>query len=44
MLIAKFQTCGVADEISRIESQYTIKFPEQYKDFLLRYNGGGLHA
>ena len=40
MLIAKFQTCGVADEISKIESQYAIKFPEQYKDFLLRYNGG----
>ena len=40
MLIVKFQTCGVADEISKIESQFTIKFPEQYKDFLLRYNGG----
>ena len=40
MLIAKFQTCNVADEISRMESQYAIKFPDQYQDFLLRYNGG----
>ena len=40
MLISKFQTHGVADEISRIENQHSIKFPEQYKDFLLRYNGG----
>ena len=40
MLIAKFQTYGVADEISRIEDQHSINFPEQYKDFLLCYNGG----
>ena len=40
MLIAKFGTDGVSDEISKIESQYSITFPEQYRDFLLRYNGG----
>lgn len=40
MLIAKFQTCSIADEISRIENQYAIKFPEQYRNFLLHYNGG----
>lgn len=40
MLIAKFDTCGVSNEISKIESQYSITFPEQYKNFLLRYNGG----
>lgn len=40
MLIAKFGTDGVSDEISKIESRYSITFPKQYKDFLLRYNGG----
>ena len=40
MLISKFDIYGVSDEISTIESQYEIVFPEQYKDFLLRYNGG----
>ena len=40
MLIAKFQTHGIADEISKIEDQHGIKFPEQCKDFLLHYNGG----
>jgi len=40
MLIAKFDNYGVADELSKVEIQYNIKFPQQYKDFLLRYNGG----
>lgn len=40
MLIAKFDAHGVSDEISRIETQYNFTFPEQYKDFLLCYNGG----
>ncbi len=40
MLIAKFDTNGVSNEISKIESQYSITFPEQYRNFLLRYNGG----
>ena len=40
MLIVKFDTSGVSVEISRIESRYSIIFPEQYKDFLLHYNGG----
>lgn len=28
MLIAKFDTNGVSDEISKIESQYSITFPD----------------
>jgi len=40
MLISKFNAYNVADEISKVESQYSFVFPQQYKDFLLRYNGG----
>lgn len=40
MLIAKFQTCGVASKIAALEGQYGIEFPKPYREFLLRYNGG----
>ena len=40
MLISKFDVGRVSDEISKIENQYSITIPEQYKNFLLRYNGG----
>lgn len=40
MLIAKFDNSNVAEKIAILESQYHFAFPQQYKEFLLRYNGG----
>lgn len=40
MLIAKFASSQVPEELSKIESQYQITFPESYRNFLYRYNGG----
>lgn len=40
MLIAKFENSQVSEELSKIEGQYQITFPESYRNFLYRYNGG----
>ena len=40
MLIAKFDNSGVAEKVSILESQYNFVFPQHYKEFPLRYNGG----
>ncbi|MCI8575918.1 MAG: SMI1/KNR4 family protein [Bacilli bacterium] len=40
MLISRFENYDVENEISKVESHYSFVFPQQYKDFLLKYNGG----
>lgn len=40
MLISKFVTCNIEEKIESVERKYEIVFSEQYKDFLIRYNGG----
>lgn len=40
MLIARFNYSDTANEIRKIENRYGIQFPQQYRDFLLHYNGG----
>lgn len=40
MLILKFHNTQVLDEVSKLESQYKFKFPSQYRNFLINYNGG----
>lgn len=42
MLISKFydSTIDIKKEIQNIEMEYHIVLPNQYKDFLMRYNGG----
>lgn len=40
MLISKFSTDAAAENIAAMEQQYNIELPEQYKCFLLKYNGG----
>lgn len=40
MLIVKFGGQNIEDEIAQTEARYSIVFPQQYRDFLLRYNGG----
>lgn len=40
MLISKFDNNNVSEEVEKIEKTYNIIIPEQYKNFLLTYNGG----
>lgn len=40
MLIARFDNKDAVSEVLKIESQYSIQLPQQYRDFLLQYNGG----
>lgn len=42
LLISKFydSTIDIKKEIQNIEMEYHIVLPNQYKDFLMRYNGG----
>lgn len=38
--IFPYDTEGVEQAIADFEDEFTIKFPEKYKKFLLKYNGG----
>lgn len=40
MLISKFKNADVEQEILKVEEKYDIALPQQYKDFLCKYNGG----
>ena len=40
MLISKFSTHNVEVYITEFEKKYEFVFPEQYREFLLKYNGG----
>ena len=40
MLISKFSNCNVDTKIVELEQWFHIIFPEQYKIFLQKYNGG----
>ena len=40
MLISKFGTDNIIEDIKDFEDKYKFKFPEQYKKFLIAYNGG----
>jgi len=40
MLISKFVTSNIEEYIEEFETKYKFKFPEQYKKFLIDYNGG----
>ena len=40
MLISKFDNTGIAKEIELFEQKYNFIFPEVYRNFLLKYNGG----
>jgi cell wall assembly regulator SMI1 len=40
LLISKNDTAGVAERIDELEARYRIELPEDYKRFLLKYNGG----
>lgn len=40
MLIAKFDTTGIEEKVTEFENKYSIILPEQYRSFLLKYNGG----
>ncbi|MFI3212223.1 MAG: SMI1/KNR4 family protein [Eubacteriales bacterium] len=40
MLISKFDTTNVEENIKEFEGKYNFTFPDQYKYFLLEYNGG----
>lgn len=40
MYISKFKTHDMEDEIAGLEKKYGIALPEQYRSFMLRYNGG----
>lgn len=40
MLISKFDNSGIEKHIEEFEEKYNFKFPEQYRNFLLKYNGG----
>lgn len=42
MLISKFsvQTVNTEDAIAQFEARYQVSLPEQYRNFLIRYNGG----
>lgn len=40
MLISKFDPADAAPGIAALEEQLSITLPRQYRDFLLRYNGG----
>lgn len=40
MLIARFPSHDSKNRIMEIEKQYAVTFPEQYRRFLIKYNGG----
>ena len=40
MLISKFNTENVEPKIEAFEKKYRFHFPEEYRRFLLKYNGG----
>lgn len=40
MLISSFKKCGKENEVELFEKTYKIMLPEQYKRFLIKYNGG----
>ena len=40
MLISKFDNTNIEEHITQLEKQYKIVLPEEYKRFLLKYNGG----
>ena len=40
MLISKFSTHGIEEEVIALEETLMITLPEHYRKFLLRYNGG----
>ena len=40
MLISKFDTTDIEIRVADFEREYGISFPEQYRAFMLRYNGG----
>lgn len=40
MLISKFDTTDIEKKIADFERKYGITLPEQYRSFMLKYNGG----
>ena len=40
MLISKFDTTNVGQYVRDYEEKNKFTFPDQYKEFLLKYNGG----
>lgn len=40
MMISKNDTADIEDKISAFEERFHISLPEQYRSFLLKYNGG----
>lgn len=40
MLISKFNNENIENEIKYLEEKFNFKFPEVYRKFLLKYNGG----
>lgn len=40
MLISKFADENVDEKVKELEEKYIISLPNQYKDFLCKYNGG----
>ncbi|MBR3823612.1 MAG: SMI1/KNR4 family protein [Lachnospiraceae bacterium] len=40
MLISRFDNTNIEEHIIRLEKQYNIVLPEEYKRFLQKYNGG----
>ena len=40
MLIKPFDVANIELKIVRFEESYHIKFPQQYREFLVKYNGG----
>ena len=40
MLISKFSTENIEQEIEAFEQKHRFTFPDQYRSFLLKYNGG----
>lgn len=40
MLISKFNNSEVQQSISGFEAKYSFSFPDSYREFLLKYNGG----
>lgn len=40
MLISKFEIENIEEKITQLEVDYEINLPEQYRNFLLQYNGG----
>lgn len=40
MLISKFNTTDIENHIAEFEAKYSFRFPEQFRDFLFKCNGG----